>query len=154
MNRLVQSPGHLVAVLSWVHLLALTVLWELIAIPEKPAYLWAAVKLLPLLIALPGIVRARSYTMQWASMLVLLYMAEGCVRGMGAGGASQLLGWAQFALAWAAFFGLILHIRPLKKAAKAAKAAQLPVAVQEQQELESTPSAKIRAANFRNTPDA
>jgi uncharacterized membrane protein len=39
------------------------------------------------------------YTLQWASMLVLLYFAEGIVRGMSDGGLSARLGWLEALLA-------------------------------------------------------
>jgi uncharacterized membrane protein len=117
-----RSTAHLVAVLGWCLLIAFSLLWELVLDPGTAPWLWAAIKSVPLLIALPGVLRANNYTLQWASMLVLLYMAEGCVRGMSAGGVSQLLGWVEFALSWITFFGIVLHLRPLKKQAKQEKA--------------------------------
>ena len=127
MNSVIRSSGHLIAVLSWLHLLVLTSILQLMSSHGKLAYLLLAIKLFPLLSALPGIVRASSYTMQWASMLVLLYMAEGCMYGMAGDGGVQLLGWVEFVFAWAAFLGLMVHMRPLKKAAKLAQAKQNPV---------------------------
>jgi len=126
MNSRIRSSGHLIAALSWLHLLGLVPILQLMNSHGKLAYLLLTIKIFPLLIALPGIVRASSYTMQWASMLVLLYMAEGCMHGMAGDGGVQLLGWVEFAFAWAAFFGLMVHMRPLKKAAKLTQARQNP----------------------------
>jgi uncharacterized membrane protein len=122
----IRSLPHFVALLGIAHLIAISALWELVLDPHQNnaiAWIYASLKTIPLLLMLPGVMRASVYTMQWASMFVLLYMAEGCVRGMTSTGPSQLLGWAAFTFAWATFFGLILHVRPFKKAAKAAKAA-------------------------------
>jgi uncharacterized membrane protein len=123
-SRLVKSPAHLVAVIGWCHLIVLSLLWELLLDPSRPAWLWAAIKVVPLALALPGVITGKNYTLQWASMLVLLYMAEGCVRGMSGVGITQLLGWAEFALAWATFFGIVLHLRPAKKQAVLEKKAR------------------------------
>ena len=46
--------------------------------------------------------------------------------GMAGDGGVQLLGWIEFVFAWAAFLGLMVHMRPLKKAAKLAQARQNP----------------------------
>ena len=124
MNRWVKSRAHLVAVIGWVHLIGLSAAWEVWLAPTPPAWWWASVKLLPLLAALPGIIRANNYTLQWSSMLVLLYMAEGCVRGTSGSGISPLLAWAEFALSWAIFFGLVVHLRPAKKQAVLLKKAR------------------------------
>jgi uncharacterized membrane protein len=107
------------AMASWTGLLALCVAWELWLDPSPPLWLWTPLKLFPLLAALPGLWRGKLYTMQWASMVVMLYMAEGCVRGTGSHELSRWLAWTEFALAWAAFAGLVLYLRPFKRAAKA-----------------------------------
>jgi uncharacterized membrane protein len=121
---LIKSPYHLLALLGWLHLIALAVVWDGVIDPARGAWLWIAVKLLPLLLLLPGVFKATSFGMQMASMVVLLYMVEGCVRGMTSAPPSNLLGWAQFVLSWMIFFGLVLHLRPLKQAAKAKKKAE------------------------------
>ena len=151
MNSLIRSSGHLLALLSWLHLLVLILILHFISSEGPLAHLLLAVKLFPLLVALPGIVRASSYTMQWASMLVLLYMAEGCMHGMASEGAVQLLGWIEFVFAWAAFFGLMVHMRPLKKAAKLAKARQNPAVVDS---MEPTAARQNRDSHLRNRTDA
>jgi uncharacterized membrane protein len=115
-----RNPMHFLALLGWLHLMVLAVVWD------WGAWLWLAIKLAIFLALLPGIAQARNKPMQLASMAVLLFMAEGCVRAYGAMGLGALLGWAQFALAWATFFGLVLYLRPFKQAAKQAKKTEPP----------------------------
>jgi uncharacterized membrane protein len=48
-------------------------------------------KALPLLAPLFGILRGRIYTYRWASMLMVVYFIEGCVRAYADTGVSALL---------------------------------------------------------------
>jgi uncharacterized membrane protein len=52
-------------------------------------------------------------------MLILLYFAEGIVRGMSDTGLSSTLGWAETGLTLIFFFCIVLFVRPYKQAAKA-----------------------------------
>ena len=54
--------------------------WEIWLNPIRPggSMLWA--KVLPLMLALPGLYKARIYTFQWLSLLVWLYVCEALVR--------------------------------------------------------------------------
>jgi uncharacterized membrane protein len=106
---------------SLVALIALSLAWELWLAPLRPGGSALALKALPLVFALPGTWRRDVYTLQWASMLVLLYLAEGIVRGMTDGGLSARLGWIEALLALV-FFGCALgYVAPYKRAARAAK---------------------------------
>ncbi|MDR5750324.1 MULTISPECIES: DUF2069 domain-containing protein [unclassified Caballeronia] len=106
---------------SLVALIALSFAWELWLAPLRPGGSALALKALPLVFALPGTWRRDLYTLQWASMLVLLYLAEGTVRGMTDGGLSARLGWIEALLALV-FFGCALgYVAPYKRAARAAK---------------------------------
>jgi uncharacterized membrane protein len=77
-------------------------------------------KAVPLLLALPGVWRRRLYTLQWASMLILLYFAEGVVRGWSDPGLSARLGWLQAALTVIFFTCTLAYVAPFKRAAKRA----------------------------------
>lgn len=60
--------------------------------------------------------------MQWSSLLIWLYFTEGIVRA----NSDQLklsanLGWLETILSITYFLGIILYLRPLKKAANALK---------------------------------
>ena len=73
---------------------------------------------IPLLFAIPGIWNGKVYTMQWASMLILLYVTEGLVRILESG-ANFWLALLETVLATIAFVCLLLYLKPIKKQAKA-----------------------------------
>ncbi|MCL2589555.1 MAG: DUF2069 domain-containing protein, partial [Betaproteobacteria bacterium] len=54
-------------------LIALCLLWEGWFAPLHPGGSWLILKGLPLLPAVPGVLRGQRYTSQWLSMAVLLY---------------------------------------------------------------------------------
>lgn len=116
---------RLLASASLVALIVVCVAWETLLAPLRPGGSWLVLKALPLLLPLRGVLKGRLYTMQWASMLVLLYLMEGVVRGLtDPTAASAWLGWVETALS-AVFFGCaILYVRPSKRAAKVRAAAQ------------------------------
>jgi uncharacterized membrane protein len=102
-------------------LLALAVLsvgWEWWLAPLRPGGSLLVLKAIPLLLAFPGVLRRRVYTFQWASMLILLYLAEGIVRGMTDRGLSARLGWLECALALIFFVCALAWVAPFKRAAK------------------------------------
>ena len=101
------DPVRLAMLVTMVLLAALCVAWETKLAPVRPGAWLLALKALPLLLALPGIARGHLRTVQWWSMIILLYLAEGLVRGASDQGFSALLGWIEAALAGACF-GLIL----------------------------------------------
>lgn len=105
-------------VASLVALIALCVAWELVLDPLRPGGSWMVLKVLPLLAPLRGVLKRNIYTMQWSSMLILLYLAEGVVRGTSDKGLSATLGWAETGLAAVFFFCTILFLRPYKQAAR------------------------------------
>lgn len=110
---------HAGAILSLVALILLCVAWELVLAPLRPGGSWMVLKVIPLLLPLRGVLKRDVYTMQWSSMLILLYLAEGLVRATSdAAHVSVLLGWAEVALSCAYFLCALLYLRPFKKAAK------------------------------------
>jgi uncharacterized membrane protein len=112
---------RLIAWFSWFALIVLCILWEAILAPIKPGGSWAVIKVMPMLFALKGIWQARSYTMQWASMLVMLYFIEGVVR-LNDKGLSAYLAGLEIVLSLVTFFALLAYLKPLKKVAKMKKA--------------------------------
>lgn len=113
------SVFHGGALASLIALIVLGVAWEAVLAPVRPGSFWLALKVLPLLLPLRGVLKRDLYTMQWSSMLILLYLAEGVVRGMSDGGLSALLGWIETALVLIFFICTISYLRPYKKAARA-----------------------------------
>jgi uncharacterized membrane protein len=70
-------------------LIFLGVAWELFLAPIRPGGSWLVLKVVPLMAALPGVLRGRRYTVQWSTLVIWLYAAEGATRaytdeGMGA----------------------------------------------------------------------
>lgn len=106
-------------------LIALCVAWELFLAPLRPGGSWMVLKVIPLLLPLRGILKRDIYTMQWSSMLILIYFAEGIVRATSdSNHLSAMLGWAEVALTCLFFVCSIMYLQPYKKVAKAlAKAA-------------------------------
>lgn len=99
---------------AWVSLIALIFVclaWELWLAPLRPGGSSLALKALPLLAALPGLLRARRYTHQWAALLSLAYVGEGLVRTMSDRGLSQALAAVEVALAAALFLCCVLYAR-------------------------------------------
>ena len=110
-----------IALFSLIALIGLSLLWELWLAPLRPGGSALALKAIPLVFALRGTFRRNLYTLQWASMLVLLYLAEGIVRGMTDGGLSARLGWIEALLALVYFVCALAFVAPFKRAARAAK---------------------------------
>jgi uncharacterized membrane protein len=104
-------------------LIVLSVAWEWWLAPLRPGGTALVLKAVPLLLALPGVLRQRLYTLQWASMLILLYFAEGIVRGWSERGLSAQLGWLETLLAVVFFVCALAYVGPFKRAAKRAKRA-------------------------------
>ncbi len=109
---------HQLSVASLVGLVALCVLWELVLAPLRPGGSWMVIKALPLLAPMAGTIRRNIYTMQWASMMILLYFTEGVVRAWSERGLSQGLAAAEIVLSSVYFFCAIFFLRPYKREAK------------------------------------
>jgi uncharacterized membrane protein len=84
---------------SLVALLFLCLAWELWLAPLRPGGSMLALKALPLLLPLFGILHGKRYTHQWTAMLALAYITEGLVRAASDHGASQALAVAETILA-------------------------------------------------------
>jgi uncharacterized membrane protein len=106
-----QKALYLCACLSLLALLFLCLAWELWLAPLRPGGSWLALKALPLLAPLMGILHGRRYTFQWASMLILAYFAEGVVRAFGDTGASAALALAEALLALVFFVSAVFYAR-------------------------------------------
>ena len=100
---------RVVAVSSLLSLVALGLVWELWGAPTGSGTL--AVKVLPLLFALPGLLRLRMRTYRWTSLLVWPYFAEGVVRAASDAGAGRAYAAAEVLLCLALFAACALHVR-------------------------------------------
>ncbi len=104
-------------------LIALGAGWELWWAPLRPGGSTLVVKVLPLCLAIAGLLRHRLYTYRWLSLLVWLYVAEGAVCLWSDGSAtSRYLAWGELLLAVALFAALTGYIRTRLKNGKTAEA--------------------------------
>ena len=108
------------AVGSVLALIALGLAWELWLAPTGRGTL--ALKVLPLLPAVAGLLRNRMYTYRWLSLLVWLYFTEGMVRATSEVGASRLLAITEVLLCLVLFAACAVHVRARFRAAKAGAA--------------------------------
>ncbi|GAB3630639.1 membrane protein [Pandoraea terrae] len=109
---------HRICVISLLLLIVLCVAWELWLAPLRPGGSWLVLKALLLWLPLRGLLKRNLYTMQWSSMFILLFVAEGIVRGMSDSGPSSVLAWIETALSVLFFLCTILYLRPFKRAAR------------------------------------
>jgi len=105
------------AVGSLLALIVLSLAWELWLAPLRPGGSWLALKALPLLIPLPGLLRNRMYTYRWLSLLVWVYFTEGVVRATSDSGLSAVLAGVETLLCVLLFVACALHVRIRLKAA-------------------------------------
>jgi uncharacterized membrane protein len=116
------SGLHRAAAFFLISLIVLCLGWELWWAPLVPGGSLLALKAVPLLFPLRGVLRGSLYTMQWAAMLSLLYLMEGSVRAWSDfSAASRGFGAMELGLALGFYLCAILYVRPAKRAARAAR---------------------------------
>lgn len=105
----------LVALFLW------SLAWEIWLAPLKPGGSLLFLKALPLAFAIRGVGKGNLYTLQWASMLILLYFMEGVVRVVSdPPGPSIFMAWIEIVLSFVFFVSALAYLRPAKVAAKKA----------------------------------
>ena len=97
-------------------LILLGTAWETFLAPVRPGGSWLVLKVLPLLAALPGVLRGRRYTFQWSTLLIWLYAAEGALRTYTDGGLSARLAFAESLLAVGYFAAAVAYLRATRRA--------------------------------------
>ena len=105
----VVKTARAVALASLVGLITLGLAWELWLAPTGSGTL--AIKVLPLLLCVAGLLRHRMYTFRWLSLLVWLYVMEGAVRASTELGLSQALAVIEIALCLLLFSASTVYIR-------------------------------------------
>ena len=90
-------------------LIALGLAWELWLAPTGSGTL--ALKVLPLVLCVAGLLRHRMYTFRWLSLLIWLYFMEGVVRATTERGLSQGLAVAEVVLSLVLFGVSGIYIR-------------------------------------------
>ncbi|WP_291990430.1 DUF2069 domain-containing protein [Candidatus Accumulibacter sp. ACC007] len=117
---------YLAACSSLIALIFLCLAWELRLAPIQPGGSWLALKCLPLLAPLFGILNGRRYSYQWASMLILLYFTEGIVRATTETGMGQLLATAETVLSLVFFCATVAYARLTRPSAQKIEAPARP----------------------------
>jgi uncharacterized membrane protein len=114
-NALPASPltaTRWLAVGSLLGLIVLGFAWEMWLAPLRPGGSWLALKVLPLVVPLAGLLKRRMYTYRWVSLLVWLYFTEGVVRAWSdASAASRALAGLEIALCLLLFAACAWHVR-------------------------------------------
>jgi uncharacterized membrane protein len=98
-----------VAVACLLGLIVLGLAWELWLAPTGQRTL--ALKVLPLTLALAGLLKNRMYTYRWLSLLVWIYFTEGVVRATTEHGISVGLALAEVVLSLLLFGACAVHVR-------------------------------------------
>lgn len=111
-----ESDWRRLTFLSMTALAVLCIAWETWLAPVRPGAWALALKAAPILLALRGIATGHLRTYQWWSMLILAYLAEGLVRGVGDQPPSNWLAWAEVALAACAYAGILGYCRAVRLA--------------------------------------
>ena len=104
----VVATTRIVAVGSALALILLELAWEVALARTGRGLL--AFKAVPLVFALPGLLRHRMYTYRWVSLLVWLYVAEAAIR-IGDRSPSNACAWAELVLAIALFAACATQVR-------------------------------------------
>lgn len=103
---------NLAASISLIALIVLCVAWELWLAPLRPGGSSMALKALPLLAPLFGILHGKRYTHQWLTLLSLLYVTEGLVRATSDRvPLSANLAWGETFLATVLFFACMYYAK-------------------------------------------
>lgn len=105
------NPLRIAAAATLAALFVLCLAWELWLAPIRPGGSTLALKALPLVIPMAGILSGRRYTYQWTSMFILAYFIEGVMRAWSERGASQWLAAGEIALSLAYFAAVVAYSR-------------------------------------------
>lgn len=114
-----------VAALALVGLIILCLVWELFIAPIRPGGSYLVLKVIPLLFPLRGVLKGNNYTMQWSSMLVLLYFMEGVTRAWSdPNPLSVYMAYIEIVLSFVFYACALYYLWPAKKLAKKHKKEQ------------------------------
>ena len=99
------------AAASLFSLIVLGVAWEMYLAPVRPGGSLLALKVLPLILPLAGVLKNRMYTYRWLSLLVWLYFTEGAVRAWSDKPPSNYLAMIEVVLCLMLFAACSLHVK-------------------------------------------
>lgn len=110
-DRAIVRIAYLAACGSLIALIFLGIAWELRLAPVQPGGSALVFKVIPLLLALFGILHGKRYTYKWSSLLILFYFAEGLVRATSDQGLAQRLAVIEIALSVTFFVAAVVFLR-------------------------------------------
>jgi uncharacterized membrane protein len=113
----VQRMAWWCAIAEWIGLIVLALAWELLIAPLRPGGSWLALKVIPLLLPLPALLRGGAYAMQLAIFISMLYLFEGAARVFEAQPVA-ILAMVELALTVCFLAAAIVYLRPMKLAAR------------------------------------
>lgn len=118
-NALMHTPlqrlGYWLALLGCGLLIGLGLLWEISLAPLRPQGSLLALKVMPLLWLMLGMLRGEKKKFQWLSLVIWLYALEGLVRlGSDHNAMSRSLALVEWLLACVTFAGAALLLRKTK----------------------------------------
>ncbi|MES2090897.1 MAG: DUF2069 domain-containing protein [Pseudomonadota bacterium] len=100
-----------IALTSVIGLIILGLLWELKLAPLQGGTGMLALKVVPLVFGISGLLKHRMYTFRWLSLLVWLYFTEGTMRATSDAGLSQILAGIEVFLSLALFTACAVYVR-------------------------------------------
>ncbi|MEY3954147.1 MAG: hypothetical protein RLZZ397_1027 [Pseudomonadota bacterium] len=103
--------------------------WEMWWAPLREGGSWWAFKVLPLTLAIGGVLKMRLYTYRWLSLLCWMYFLEGAVRAYSDLGPSSMLALWQTALSVILFATCSAHVRMRLRAGKTLSNTNSPGAI-------------------------
>jgi len=104
------------SIAAWIGLIVLGLAWELVLAPLKPGGSWLVLKVVPLLLPLPSMLRGSPYGMQVALLLVLLYVVEAGARIVDPSPVRWLAS-TELVMSFVFFVSAVIYLRPFKRAA-------------------------------------
>jgi uncharacterized membrane protein len=114
----VKKYSHLISCAALIALIFLCLAWELGLAPLRPGGSALALKVLPLLAPLFGVLRGKRYTFQWAPVLILLYFCEGIVRAWSERGTGQWLALTEVLLSIIFVVAAVTYVRANRPAVR------------------------------------
>jgi uncharacterized membrane protein len=99
------------ATASLAGLITLGLAWEMWLAPIRPGGSLLALKVLPLVLPLAGILKNRMYTYRWLSLFVWIYFTEGVVRAWSDPAPGNYLAMIEIVLCLLLFVACALHVR-------------------------------------------
>jgi uncharacterized membrane protein len=114
----VKKCSHWFSCAALIAMIFLCLAWELGLAPLRPGGSALALKVLPLLAPLFGVLRGKRYTFQWAPVLMLLYFCEGVVRAWSERGTGQWLAGVEIALSLIFVVAAVTYVRASRQAVR------------------------------------